>query len=240
MSAAIKELQRRVGVSPDGVIGPATIAAINAALDRALPAAAPTALPSDWRRRMQARLGVAADGVFGPATFTAIFRYMASAVQGDRLSALGRGAAHHLPAFGIADSPSRLVEFFGECAHETGGWRWLEEIASGAAYEGRRDLGNTQPGDGKRFKGRGLIQLTGRSNYTRAGVETGLPLLTQPAIAADPENAVLAACLYWKWHGLNALADTGQSTTITKLINGGLNGLADRNAQKAKMRKLFA
>jgi putative chitinase len=238
----IRLLQTRAGVTADGAIGPATIAAINAALDRAAPTprAIPVATAVGWRHAMQARLGVPVDGIIGPGTYRALFRYMASGdVQGERIDALAGGAARRLPEFGIDANPNRLMEFFGETAHESGGWRWLEEIASGAAYEGRRDLGNTQAGDGRRFKGRGLIQLTGRDNYARAKRETGLPLIERPELAAEPENAVLCACLYWRWRDLNALADLSQSTRITRRINGGTNGLADRRERKAKMARLF-
>src|SRR5215467_14480028 len=112
----------------------------------------------------------------------------------------------------------------------------MEEIASGAAYEGRRDLGNTQPGDGKRYKGRGPIQLTGRANYRRAGKALGLDLEKDPAKAADPAVGFRVAGWFWKTHGLNELADKGDFREITRRINGGYNGLASRQAfyKKAK------
>ena len=241
MSALIRELQARVGVTADGIYGPATHRAVMAALG---PAQAP-APTGDWRKRLQAKLGVTPDGKLGPATYAALFRFTgAPTVPGERITALAQGAATYLPQYGIDGSPQRLIEFFAECGHETGGWQWLREMwgptAAPRGYEGRADLGNTQPGDGKRFLGRGLIQLTGRANYQRAAEETGLPLIRQPELLERPTEAVLAACLYWKWRGLNALADTGQSETITRRINGGTNGLADRNARKARLRGLVA
>jgi len=242
MKADIAALQRRVGVKDDGVFGPATLAAINAALDGVGPAKPAS---GEWRKRLQARLGVAQDGVLGPGTYRALFRATAAAgVPDERVSALARGAARYLPEYGIDASPSRMVEFFGECGHETGGWQWLKEVwgptDAQRRYEGRADLGNTQTGDGKRFLGRGLIQLTGRANYARAAADTGMPLTATPELLEQPDHAVLAACLYWKWRGLNALADTGQSLSITKAINGGTNGLDDRNKRKARMRELVA
>lgn len=129
------------------------------------------------------------------------------------------------------NTPVRIAAFLAQTAHESGQFRYLEEIASGAAYEGRKDLGNTQPGDGKRFKGRGIIQLTGRSNYQRAGAELGVDLVLQPQLAAKPELAFRVAGLFWQWKKLNEWADKnseGAFKVITRRINGGLNGYAQR------------
>ena len=115
--------------------------------------------------------------------------------------------------------------------------RFSEEIASGAEYEGRVDLGNTQPGDGVRFKGRGLIQLTGRANYTKYGKARHRDFTTgdnPKLIATRPALAVDVACWFWKQHKLNALADRDDVTAVTQVINGGLNGLADREAKLAR------
>jgi predicted chitinase len=107
------------------------------------------------------------------------------------------------------------------------------------AYEGRRDLGNTQPGDGPRFKGRGLIQLTGRANYQQYGQAIGRDLLTNEQwrqVADDPNLAVDVACWYWETRRLNPFADQDDITTITRRINGGLNGLTDRQRLLARAR----
>ena|SRR5258708_2030293 len=122
----------------------------------------------------------------------------------------------------------REAAFLAQLAHESAELRYMEEIASGAAYEGRKDLGNTQPGDGKRYKGRGPIQLTGRANYQKYGAQLGLDLINDPTIAATPEIGFRIAGLYWQSNGLNQLADQKQFETITRRINGGLNGQADR------------
>lgn len=143
----------------------------------------------------------------------------------------------------------RKAAFIAQLAHESGELKYMEEIASGAAYEGRRDLGNTQAGDGKRYKGRGPIQLTGRTNYQKFGTKLGLDLVNNPTIAATKEVGFRIAGLYWKDRGLNALADQGSQivnitrtrkngTTfveqhpafdaITFKINGGFNGKEDR------------
>ena len=115
----------------------------------------------------------------------------------------------------------------------------MEEIASGAAYEGRKDLGNTQPGDGKRYKGRGPIQLTGRANYQKFGDLLGLDLINNPTIAATKEVGFRIAGLFWQSHGLNELADQQQFETITRRINGGLNGQADRVMYYERAKKVL-
>lgn len=133
---------------------------------------------------------------------------------------------------------NEAAAFIAQVLHESVYLRYFEEIASGAAYEGRRDLGNTQPGDGRRFKGRGPIQLTGRSNYRWAGQRLGLPLEAHPELAAQHEIGWRIAALYWQSHGLDAFADGTQAgfDNITRRINGGFNGKASRDAiwRKAK------
>ena len=126
------------------------------------------------------------------------------------------------------DTPIRMAHFLAQAAHESDGFRTLEEYASGRAYEGRSDLGNNCIGDGVRFKGRGIFQLTGRDNYTKMGTRLGLDLLDNPMLAAHPDVSVRIAFLYWKDKGLNSYADADDILRITKRINGGLNGLASR------------
>jgi len=110
----------------------------------------------------------------------------------------------------------RASMFLAQVLHESGGLHYFEEIASGAAYEGRSDLGNIHPGDGKRYKGRGPIQLTGRSNYRWAGAALGLPLEDQPELAARHDVGWRIAALFWENRGLNSLADQGQFVGITR------------------------
>ena len=133
----------------------------------------------------------------------------------------------------------RVAYFIGQAAQETDGFHTLVEYASGDAYEGRKDLGNSQPGDGPRFKGRGIFQLTGRANYQRYGKLLGVDLENHPDFAALPQYAVLTACQYWSDHDLNALADKDDIKGITKAINGGYNGLADRMAYTERAKKLL-
>lgn len=141
--------------------------------------------------------------------------------------------------FGIT-SYLRETAFLAQLAHESGELRYMEEIASGAAYEGRANLGNTQPGDGKRYKGRGPIQLTGRANYTKYGQLLGLDLVNNPPIAATKEVGFRIAGQFWKLNGLNELADQQKFETITRRINGGINGLPDRIKYYERARKVMS
>ena len=136
----------------------------------------------------------------------------------------------------IMGTPLRAAHFFAQVAHESGDGRYAEEIADGDAYEGRADLGNTRRGDGRRFKGRGLIQLTGRANYARAGAYLGLPLEDVPERAATPEVAWAVAAWYWLDRSVNLPADEDDLEGVTRKINGGLNGLKDRATRLERCR----
>ncbi|HZH31309.1 MAG TPA: glycoside hydrolase family 19 protein [Pyrinomonadaceae bacterium] len=122
----------------------------------------------------------------------------------------------------------RASAFLAQLAHESAELRYFQEIASGKAYEGRKDLGNTQPGDGVKYKGHGPIQITGRANHTACGKALGLDLVNNPTLITLPPNAFRSAGWFWDTRGLNALADQRLFKAITKKINGGFNGLADR------------
>lgn len=115
---------------------------------------------------------------------------------------------------------ARAAAFLAQLAWESGDLRYWVELADGTAYEGRRSLGNTSPGDGPRYKGRGPIQLTGRANYRAAGDALGIALETQPDLAAQPEVGFRIAAWYWDSRGCNALADVNDFRGITKRING--------------------
>lgn len=134
-----------------------------------------------------------------------------------------------LPAYGITHE-LQIVHFLSQLAHESGSFRFTEELASGEAYEGRADLGNSEKGDGKRFKGRGLIQLTGRKNYTAYSEATGIDYVKKPKLlSSSPKVAVDVACWFWKTHGLNELSrDSDDVRAVTRIINGGQNGIDDR------------
>lgn len=150
--------------------------------------------------------------------------------------------ADKMPANGI-DTHLRVAHFLAQVGHESGELRYCEEIATGDAYEGRKDLGNSETGDGRRFKGRGLIQLTGRSNYVAYSTARGIDYTSDEGasvIATDPDTAVDVACWFWTTHNLNELADKDDVTSITKRINGGLNGFEDRKAKLLRARFFVA
>lgn len=146
-----------------------------------------------------------------------------------------RYAPHLLAAawsYGI-HTPLRLAHWLAQVGHESGELKYSEEIASGRAYEGRKDLGNTQPGDGMKHKGMGLIQITGKFNQSRYFKFIGEPgLLERPReLAEDPQLAADSAGWFWRRGtavDLSRVADKDNITLITKLINGGYNGLTDR------------
>ena len=112
--------------------------------------------------------------------------------------------------------------------------------AAQARYEGRVDLGNTQSGDGPKYRGRGLIQITGRSNNKTCGEALGLDLINQAELLEKPQHACMSAAWFWATRGHNTLADEGTFETITRRINGGLNGLADRQMLYARALKVLS
>jgi putative chitinase len=143
--------------------------------------------------------------------------------------------------FGIV-TPMQHAHFLAQVAHESDGFATATEYASGKAYEGRADLGNTQPGDGVRFKGRGLIQCTGRTNYLAYSLDTygDDRCVRNPAMVAELPDAALVAGWFWKTKRLNELADQDNVLKVTRRINGGTNGLADREKRLAEAKRLIA
>ena len=140
------------------------------------------------------------------------------------------------------NTPERIAAFLAQIAHESGRFRYMQELASGAAYEGRADLGNTEPGDGRRFKGRGPIQITGRANYRSCSLALygDERLLEVPDLLEDPADGCRAAGWFWQSRGLNMIADSGDFDRITRRINGGQNGRADRLAVWAVAKRVMA
>jgi putative chitinase len=148
---------------------------------------------------------------------------------------LGATLAHY-----AIDTPLRVAHFLAQTAHESDGFCTTEEYADGRAYEGRRDLGNIEPGDGPRYKGRGLIQLTGRMNYACTGKELGLDLLGAPLSVNDPATYLIVACLFWTRLKINQHCDADDLYAVTRLVNGGLNGLDSRRTYLTRAKVLVA
>lgn len=157
----------------------------------------------------------------------------------------------------------RQAAFIGQCAHESGNFKILQEnlnysaeglmktwpsrfptkeVADQYARQPAKiagkvyngRLGNTSEEDASKYLGRGLIQLTGKDNYERCGLAIGADLLSDPALLLDPRYAALSAGWFWNKHGLNELADAQEHGIITKRINGGTIGLDDRIAKTTK------
>lgn len=140
------------------------------------------------------------------------------------------------------NTPRRQAAFLAQLAHESGCLRYVRELASGAAYEYRKDLGNTMAGDGKRYKGRGLIQITGRNNYRLCSLALygqAETLLAKPELLESVTPACRSAAWFWQSNKLNALADENDFTRITLRINGGQNGAADRMIHYQRAREVL-
>jgi putative chitinase len=159
------------------------------------------------------------------------------------------------------NTPQRQSAFIGQCAHESGNFKVLQENLNYSAkglmatwssrfpdmdtaerYErqpekiankvyARADMGNTDDGDGWKYRGRGVIQLTGKNNYRACGEALGINLMENPDLILEPKYACLSAGWFWNKRGLNTLADASDIETITKRVNGGLHGLLDRQAK---------
>src|ERR1700753_468244 len=155
------------------------------------------------------------------------------------IAALNAVVGETLDKYAI-DTRLRGAHFLAQACEESDGFCATEEYASGEIYEGRSDLGNTHNGDGRLFKGRGLFQLTGRSNYDLYGRALGLDLIANPALAAEPANSLLIACEYWRRDNLNELADKDDLIAVTRKINGGLNGIGARRSYLAAAKTALA
>ena len=215
----VKKLQTKLGLNADGSFGPMTEAKVK-----------------EW----QAANGLTADGIVGDGTWGKMFpaaplQIPTSNFKLDKL----RGVIPDTVIVQIPETAAkfnitnvlRLAHFLAQCAHESGNWRYRTELASGAAYEGRRDLGNTQPGDGVKFKGRGYIQLTGRANYKSFSDFVGVDCVANPELVATT-YPMMSAAFFFNSNKLWTICDRGATddiiTLVTRRVNGGTNGLADR------------
>jgi putative chitinase len=168
---------------------------------------------------------------------------LAPRAKKDLLKKLASAAPDVLPAYGI-NTALREAHFWAQAAHETGGFKYMFEIWGPTdvqkRYEGRKDLGNLEAGDGFKYRGRGIFQLTGRANYKKYGDLLDIDLVGEPDLAADPETALKIACEYWKSRKINDCADKDDVVAVTKRINGGTNGIADRRVCLAVSKKMWA
>lgn len=172
-------------------------------------------------------------------TETQIRRVMPNA-QNERVKEFVKSFNEWCDTFGIT-TPIRVAMYVAQVAHETGELKWLEEIASGKQYEGRKDLGNTQPGDGVRFKGRGYLQCTGRRNYQSykdSGYCVG-DLMAHPEWLSKQPGCQKASMWFWKKNNLNRWADADDAVGLSKRINGGTNGMAQRLYYTRVAKKVF-
>lgn len=154
---------------------------------------------------------------------------------------LGNKYKSLLAKYGIT-TPLRLAHFFSQIAHESGGFKYLAELGDKSyfdKYEGRKDLGNTQKGDGYKFKGRGYIQVTGRANYSEISKDLKIDFINNPELLEQEVNAMVSALWFWNKRKLNQFADLDDIKTITKKINGGYNGLKERQEYLTQYKKIF-
>ncbi len=212
----------------DGIFGPITLEAV---------------------RSFQRKKQLADDGIVGAATWAELYRLKPEEVQvverkewitlPQARAIFGRSPTQEqlddlndcLERFEITTLP-RMRHFLAQIAHESGGLKWMLELASGWAYEGRRDLGNTQPGDGPKFKGAGFLQLTGRANYQAFATFIGDPKVVEIGAQYVAARYPASSAGYW-WHlnRMNALVDSGASCRqVSARVNGAdpANGLSDR------------
>ncbi len=150
-----------------------------------------------------------------------------------------------LIARGEIETPLRICHFMAQLAHESAHFRTTREFASGNAYEGRKDLGNVQPGDGPRYRGRGLIQTTGRANYREARDDIRKIVPEAPDFEQQPMElekfpwALLSAVSYWRRRNINRFADRDDIRAVTRAVNGGLNGFDDRQRYLIKAKAIW-
>lgn len=216
----VKKMQEKLGIKADGAFGPGTEAKVK-----------------EW----QSANGLAADGVVGDITWAKMGLPVAAPVAdaGELKISKLQGI---IPANVLAQIPDtaakfnittnlRLAHFLAQCAHESGNFKFVVEFASGSAYEGRKDLGNTQPGDGVKFKGRGYVQLTGRANYGKFSQFIDEDCVANPDLVSS-KYPLASAAFFFNSNGLWSVCDRGSDdaavTSVTKRVNGGTNGLAER------------
>lgn len=231
----VKKIQKKLGLVADGSFGSKTESAVKS-----------------WQKTN----GLKDDGVVGSITWNKMFPtvikedVVIKPVTGLNIEKL-KG---HIPDFVLNQIPEvankfnittnlRLVHFLSQCAHESGNFKFVVELASGKAYEGRKDLGNVNPGDGVKFKGRGLIQCTGRANYKKFSDFIGEDCVANPDLVAT-KYPLASAGFFFNSNKLWSICDLGSTDDVvkkvTKRVNGGYNGLEDRLEKFKKYHNLLA
>jgi len=217
-----------VPIPTDGRVGPKTLKVLDKFLGEVRSTAKSISRRSPELRTLQGLLpDVAAPNELTQEALSFIFIDHPSKNQSHLLPSLKKTMVLN----GI-DTPRRMAHFLAQVGHESGGLHYMSELSSGEQYEGRKSLGNSQKGDGARFKGRGLIQLTGRSNYEAFGKAYNLDLTSDGGdpsiIAINPDLCAATAGWFWSNKKLNAIADRNDLPRLTKKVNGGYNGFDDR------------
>lgn len=151
-------------------------------------------------------------------------------LKGEKLNSCVYGLNESF-AYLDTDNPICVAMYIAQIAHESGGFIYVKELASGIAYEGRKDLGNTSPGDGVKYKGRGWIQITGKNNYKELSTAFNTDFVSNPILLEQFPWYAKSAAWFWNSRNLTKIAELGTEEAfikVTKRINGGTNGLEDR------------
>ena len=223
----VKKIQIKLGLNPDGDFGRNTETAV---------------------KKWQKDNGLKDDGVVGDITWNKLFNNTTSTKVSNEILKLEK-LKGIIPDKVISQIPDtavkfnittnlRLAHFLSQCAHESGNFKWVVELASGKAYEGRKDLGNTQPGDGVKFKGRGYIQLTGRANYDKFSKFVNEDCVSNPDLVST-KYPMLSAAYFFDKNKLWKICDLGSTDEVvekvSRRVNGGTNGLLDRQQKFDKI-----
>lgn len=213
--------------------------------------------------RVQGRLNLTPDNIPGRGTYTGVLRTVAPQADDEIIRSLANACVVHFPAYGVDASPARLADFIAQTANETGGYRVFHEnlnysaealvrtwpsrftAATAAQYARQPEriaakvygdrMGNLRPEEGWTFRGRGMLQLTGRANYEAADRRLGIGLDTNPDLAAVPALSLLIACDFYRDRKVFAALDAGDTTKARRITNGGAIGLDHVNALRRKL-----
>jgi putative chitinase len=202
-------------------------------------------------KRLQANLGFTAgrglDGILGRGTYTRLFTRLGAPPA--TAAAMGLSASVNFPRYEIDIVPVVMAHWLGQCMIESANFRYMREIwgptETQKGYEGRADLGNTQPGDGYRFLGRSPGMVTGRANYRAAAQEMGIDVEADPALLERPDMGLWAFCIWWENADANRWARGDDAAAVSRLVNRGsaqakrpANHEQERIAATAKARAL--